>query len=57
MTHFAFIACRLHLQSGDDVFAVGSESNGHGSDLGRDVMDVGDGFGVDEAVLGGERGT
>jgi len=29
---------------------VGGESGGEASDLGRDIEDVGDGFGVDESI-------
>ena len=57
MAHFPLVTCRLHLQPGDDVLAVGSEADGHGADLGGDVVDVGDGFGIDEAVLDGDRST
>ena len=33
------------------------ETDRHRSDLGGDVVDVGDGFGVDEAILSGECRT
>jgi len=57
MAVLPLIAGSFHLQPGQDIFAVGSEPNGHGSHFGGHVVDVGDGLGVDESVLSGKIDT